>query len=803
MIKNYLLIAFRVLKKERLFTVINLLGLAVGQCAAILIILFVLDEYNTNNWIRNIDRQYMLESSWKNDMNRPEMTTLAPLGKALKQNYPNLVANYFSIDALSCNISDGVSESFRMNMQLGNSSMLPMFGIPLISGDANSALIDKSDIVIQKEVALKFFGSADVLGRSLFLETQNAVYHPGGKKEFTIAGVIDELPINSLTDNLGGRADIYINSDNIQYFRPDDMFSQWDNYIIQTRIELQPGVNPEDLKEPIDQLISKNATSKMADEIIPKLTPLKTYNLTDNNNAKQRLIYILVFIALFILIMAIINFVNISLGMARKRLREIGVRKAMGVLKWQLRAQFLTESLMLSLTSLSITLCLVQLSLPTFLNIVGKSSFTNASYTEVLVCIGLIALIIGVVSGIYPALVLSNHTPVTALKGKFVSKSNKIDVKNVMLTIQYVLTLFVVVSSVIVSKQTDYITTKEKGYDSNNVLVASSVPRWYSPEGVERMLQLTKSFESIPGVSSATLSYEIPDGRHGTNITITESQSGHKHYFGEITSDEKYLETYGLEIVEGRFFNDSDRERSRIVLNESAAKTLFKDKSPIGELVLVNDSIYKEVIGVTKDFHFSSVRKPMEGIVFSLTDSTKVFRYMSFKLDGTINNKQVLSSINDRWNEAFPLVPFEFFFMEDKLTQLYKSDNSFRIALITASIFALSIVLIGVFSLTVQNLSYRIKEIGIRRVLGATVISLLKMLMKEQVWYFLVAVIIATPITYIVSDKWLGEFSYRIEHPFLAYFLSFITIFLLALVVMSSELWKTIRANPVDSLRHD
>ncbi len=268
----------------------------------------------------------MLESDWEGEINRPTMSTLAPLGEAVKDNYPDLVANYFSIDALSCNISDGKDKSFRMNMQLGKGDFIQMFGIPLLHGDPTTAFEEPSNIIIQKEVAQAFFGRTNVIGESLILETQNANQNPTGSKEYIVSGVIDQLPENSITDNLGERTNVYINAENMQYFRPFNLFEDWNNYIIQTRIELQPGVTPEDLQLPIYQLITTNTSEELAEEIIPKLSSIETYNLTDQNNARLQLIYVLAAVAGFILLMAMINFVNISLGMARRRLREIGVR---------------------------------------------------------------------------------------------------------------------------------------------------------------------------------------------------------------------------------------------------------------------------------------------------------------------------------------------------------------------------------------------------------------------------------------------------------------------------------------------
>ncbi len=693
MLKNYLLVAWRNLEKQKLFSMINVFGLAIGLYAFFLIIFFVTDEFSANNWIKNADRQYMIESSWKKDVKLPEFTTLAPLGQALRENYPTLVANYFSIDAVSCNISDGGDKSFRMGLQIGDSTLIEMFGLPLIHGNLKNALDNPDGVVIQKEVALKFFGKTDVIGQSLILETQNANYNPSGMKEFLITGVIDDLPENSITDNLGYRNDVYINRHNIMFFRDVDFFSSWDVPIIQTRIELQPGVKPEDLIAPMQALISKNAPPNLAERIQPKLTPLKSYNLTQNNGTKQKLLYILMGSAFFILLMALINFVNISLGMAKKRMKEIGVRKAIGGLKSQLVFQFLTEATILTMLAFLLSMSLVQLTLPYYAHLINKplTSFSNVHFLHISGILFLVALIVGILSGIYPAFILSRQSTVKALKGKMVTHSSKIDLKKALLTVQFLLALFFMISAVMVSKQVDFMLTKDKGYDARDILVVSSVPRWYSAEGVQRMLAIKNEFSRIAEVEEVSLSYEVLDGRHGTQIDIKRPEGEDYESFGVVTADSQYLKTYGLQLQEGRFYAETDRQKPVIIINQTAASLLFGSQSAIGQLVSIRDNPNQEVIGVVKDFNFSSLHDQIGGIVFNQLDTASVFRYMSFKINKG-SSQSATNAIHLKWQEIFPQVPFEYFFMEDKITELYKSETQFQKIILIASLFAFFIV---------------------------------------------------------------------------------------------------------------
>lgn len=802
MLRNYLIIAWRNIKRQKIFSFINVFGLAIGLCASLLIIVFIADEYQANNWIRNVNSQYMLESDWDAGINRPAITTLAPLGKALKDNYPHLVANYFSIDALSCNVSDGNTKSFRMNLQLGKGPFIDMFRLPLLHGDPQSAFNDMNDIVIQKDVALKFFGRTDVIGKSLLLETQNANHHPKGYKEYMISGVIDDLPVNSITDNLGSRTDVYINADNILFFRSFDVFDAWDNYIIQTRIELQKGVNSEDLIIPMEELIKKNAPSYLADQIQPRLTSIRSYNLTDNNNAKQKLIITLSLVAFFILLMAMINFMNISLGMAQKRMREIGVRKAIGGRKKQLMVQFMAESVLLAFIASLLALCLVQLALPYYINILNKQQFSNVHFIDIAMFILPLALLTGFIAGSYPAFILSGQPAVKALKGKMNRTKKQVDLRRVLLSIQFMLALFFLVSTVTIFQQVDYMLDKDTGYDSENIFVASSVPRWYSPEGVSRILDIKESFKAIPGVTSVSLSYEIPDGRHGTQISLTKPDEQEFNMFGVISCDADYMKTYGLQLERGRFFNDQDVLKSRILLNTSAAQSLFGDQQAIGELLIGRDALTYEVIGVVKDFHFGSLHDNIKGIVFSQIDTSSIFRYLSFKVNDR-NVHQTASAISEKWSEIFPLVPFEHFYMKGKLRELYKTDTQFRKALITASAFAFFIVLIGLFGITIQNMAYRTKEIAIRKVLGASARTIWKLMSREQVIIYLISATFALPVAYLITEKWLNNFAYRIEQPVWQYPIVCLFFLVIALLTISLELLKATRINPADNLKNE
>ncbi len=809
MLRNYITIAWRSLLKQKLFSVINITGLAIGLAACYLIMLFILEEYSTNNWVRNADRHYFLESDWKEGTTGLEITTFAPLGKALQEKYPHLVASYFTIHARTCNVSNGVDKHFRLELQVMDGELLESFGIPLLHGDPGTALDDPNSVVIHKDVALKFFGKADVIGESLILETENAEYDSTGKKHFVVSGVMDYLPENSITDNLGRRTNLYINADNVPYYGLAGMWDRWDINIIQTRIGLQEGVTPDDLAQPMRQLIDDNVPEHMARDVVPKLTPLKSYNLIQNNGARMKMIYVLAVIAGFILVMALINFINISLGMANQRLREIGVRKVVGGLRIQLIIQFLTESVLFALLACLLALGMVQVLLPYYAGLLNKPHlFSNVQPENLYLISAIIAMTVGLLAGSYPAFVLSRQPTIRSLKGKNMMGGKGATLERILLTVQFIMAIFFLLSASVVSRQMDYFLNKDLGYDADNILVVTSLPRWWSREGVDRMLAIKNEFQKLPGVQQATLSFEMPDGRFGSFFDFRDADDPEEQYysFPIVSCDDDYLKTYDLELVEGRFltYEDGTAETIKVVLNETAAQQLFGESPATGRMIAPRDGqgTRHQVVGVVRDFNFGSLHEPIKGYVFTHVNDPVLYRYFSFKIEPD-DLKSTTVEVEAKWREVFPQVPFEYLYMEDKLQELYVAEDQFKKALEIATLFAVGVVLIGLFGITLQNLSYRAREIGIRKVLGATLLSLWQLLTREYTVIFLISAILSVPAVYFLMENWLNGFAYRIDQSVWVYTGGILLFVLFTLLVVGIEIIRSATRNPVDSLRYE
>ncbi|MEO0554479.1 MAG: FtsX-like permease family protein [Bacteroidota bacterium] len=808
MLKNYLTTAWRNLSRQPIFATINVIGLAIGLAAVYLMTLFIWDEYRMNDWVKNANRHYFIESDWKAGRQGLEIVSLTPMGRSLQENYPHLVANHFTVHARSCNVSvPQLNKSFRLDLQVFDGDFLNSYGIPLLHGNASTAFDEPSGIVIQHDVAQKFFGKTDVIGEELVLETENAEYDPVGKKTFMITGVIDKLPENSITDNLGDRTDIYIGSDNVPYYGPVDMWNRWDVDIVQTRIELRERVSPEDLIEPMAELVQNNAPDYLANFMIPKLTALSTYNIGQNDQARGKMINILIAITIFILLVAIMNFINISLGMASKRMKEIGVRKVIGGVRQQIMFQFLSEALLFTVLAALLALCIVQLTQQEFALLVNKPHlFSNTTIPLLYPLFGGLAILIGLLAGMYPSIVLACKPTLNSLKGKESIALKKVDLKKVLLSFQFFIALFIVMTSMVVSDQLNFFLNKDLGYESKNIVTVTSLPRWWSEEGVQKMLSLKEEFKSIPEVKSGTLSFEIPDGRYGQTFDFSNPEKAIDEFytFPVISCDAEYAESFDLELVEGRFLNkdDGNNELKKVVLTEKAAYDLFEDQPVVGNLIRGRDTLDYEVVGIVRDFNFGSLHNPIQGLAFTEVTDPLLYRYFSFQLraDGY---ESAIAKIEQKWNLLFNDVPFEYVTIEDKIQSLYESERQFKSASTIAALLSIAVMTIGLFGVTMQGAAKRTKEIGVRKVLGASGKDIIKLLSKEYMWQIALATLLVVPLSYLVSEKWLSNFAYRIDQSWHTYAAGVFAIAIIVAFTISWELLKAALKNPADSIRHE
>ncbi len=800
MLANYLKIAWRNLLRSKFFSILNIVGLAAGITFAMLIGSYVWGEFQVNRKLRHADRQYIVQSQWKQENMGLDLTTLAPIGQALKTQYPTLVANSYAFYGVTATMSYG-DNHFRESIQIGDPSLLTMYGFALLQGDPRTALALPNGIVITEEKARKLFGKIEVLNQSLTVETTQS-----GKQQFVVTGVLKPLLPNSVTHLLNDETGVFLPLGALPYFGGD--LTNWSDMYIVNYVELQPEVPPTALQKPLAQLIATNAPPNIQKNLTAYLTPLTDYYLQSNDGLVRRMIETLAWVAGFILLMAVINFVNLSLGNASTRLREIGVRKALGGLRRQLTAQFLTEALGLTGVATLLSLGLYTLFRPLFGEVVGKAipALTElpGGYGWALLAV---VVLVGLLAGGYPALHLSAYSSVDSLKGKEKSAAGGRWFRRGLVTVQFTIAVLVFVGAVFVSRQIAFFFEADLGFKKEALLTISSLPRDWSPEGVTRMADIRAQFARLPGVGSASLSFEIPDGSAGLNASVylPEQDSTQAVAMPALTTDEYFAETYRIEVLSGRYFqqNAATQDPSGIVLNEAATKAIgyATPEAAVGQMVRIQGGLQpSRVLGVVRNFHFGTMHKAIEPLLIGHVQTVPIYRYFSFKL-APGNTRRAMGAIEKKWHELFPDAPLDYAFLDQTLEKLYKTELQMEKAAYLATALSLIVMLLGVVGLVSLTVSRRTKEVGIRKVLGASIPGIVGLFLKEYAWILLIANLIAWPLAYGLLTDWLADYAYHTDLTWLPFVQVGAGLALVSALVVGLQVIKTAMKNPVESLR--
>jgi len=802
MLKNYFKIAWRNIIKNRFYALVNIIGLSTGIAFTLLISAYVWGDLQVNHQLKNADHQYILQSKWKDPNMGFELSTLAELPKALKTEYPNLVANYYHWDGITSNISKG-DKHFREHIQLGDSTFLNMYGFSLLKGNIKTALNGPFSVVIAEDKAIKYFGKTDVIGQTITIENFS-----GSKHDFVISGVMKKLSRNSVINlNDYNNNDFFLPLSASRFMGRND--EGWNNTNLVGYLELQPGVTPKDLEKPIHDLLKKNVSAQILQNLTPYLVPLKTYYLSANKGVIKKMLYTLSSIALFILLMAVINFINMCISQSSTRMKEMGIRKVLGGMKKQLVWQFLTESTLLVMLATVFALLIYVLVRPVFNNILGKEIMGLFEFPAYFFLIPFfLAILLGLLAGIYPAFVLASLKSVDSLKGKVSSIKESVFMRKSLIGFQFGIAVVVFIGALIIAQQVKLFFSKSLGYDKDYVVYAS-VPRDWSRKGVQKMEQIRYQLAQMPEISSISLSWEIPDGMSGGSVQVYKQGTDSTRAISAqaMGTDNQYASTYGIPLKAGSFFTDvyTPADSAKVVINETQAKALgwIDPQKAIGQQVYIqgNKNLFT-ICGVTSDFHFGSMQKQIQPITFINVNFSNFYRYFSFKLRPG-NMQHDLETLQKKWSTLLPDAPFEYVFMDDALKKVYQTEIQLQKASYMATALAIVIVLLGILGLTAQSIQKRTKEIGIRKVLGSSVAGIILLFLKEFLGIVLIAGLVACPIAFFIMQKWLSDYVYRITitaNPFM------IAIALLTLVTMLLITIQTIKAalaNPVKSLRSE
>ena len=802
MLSNYVKIAWRNLFRHKFFSLLNILGLAMGITFTLLIGSYVWSEFQVNRGLRNAPQQCIVQSRWKQENRGMPFTTLAPIAPALKAQYPTLIANFYRFHGASATLSKGTNH-FRESIQIGDSTLLTMYGFKLLYGNPQTALTGPDAIVITAAKALKLFGKTDVVNQSLTVETPQS-----GKKEFRVTGVLEPLLPNSVSHLLTEANEVFMATGALPYFGAD--MTNWQNPYIVNYVELRPGVTPQDLAKPLAQLIQTNTPPDIQKNLTAYVTPLTDYYLQSNKGLVRKMIVTLSAVALFILLMAIVNFINLSMGSSSSRLREIGVRKALGGLRRQLTTQFLLEALVLTAIATLLSVVLYVLLRPLFAGIVGK---TIPSLTDlpgpVSWLLLLLVLLVGGLAGGYPALHLSAYSSVDSLKGKSRSAGEGQWLRRGLVTTQFTIAIFVFVGAIVVSRQIAYFFNTDLGFNKEAVLTISSLPRDWSKAGVARMEAARDQFARLPGIQSASLSFEIPNGNVGNsgNPYPEGRDSAQAVSMKIMTTDENFAQTYQIGIRAGRYFHygRGGYDSTSVVLNESATKALgYKTpEAAIGQAIRFQGGTRSfRIQAVTQNFHVGTMHETISPLVIAHVQNRPIYRFFSFRL-APGHTRTTIAAIEHKWRDLFPDAPFDYAFMDQTLQKLYQTELQLEKAAYVATGLALLIVLLGVVGLVSMSVSRRTKEVGIRKVLGASVPGIVGLFLKEYVWILVIANVLAWPLAYWFVTDWLADYAYRTTLTWLPFAGVGIGLAILTGVVVGLQTVKAARMNPVTSLRSE
>lgn len=800
MLKNYLVVAVRHLLRHKAFSAINILCLAIGLTFSLAIGVYALGQYGINASLKNADRHYLVKSNWKVKEMGLDLTTFGPLPKTLKEEYPSLVANYYRYNPVTNVVSAG-DKYFKEDIAIGDTTLVSLYGFPVLYGSPQRPFADNNSAVITETMAMKLFGEKNAVNKVLSILTT----HNGEKQDYKVSAVLKDVPYNSVTNLIGDTYGVFVPTEGNRYYTGGDPAQYWNAAYEVGTVELQPGVSPKDLDKPLKQLLAKYTTEDVQKNLTVELAPVRAYYLNDHHGAVRKMVTMLSLAALFILLMAVINFVNISIGTSAYRLKEIGLRKVFGGVRRQLIFQFMTEALLLTGIAALLSTVFYGVLRPLFEQVLntGLASFFHFKAATFAYLLGVV-LATGFIAGIYPAFVLSSSRVINAVKGKLDATGGGLGLRKSMLVVQFTLAIVVFIAALTVSRQVTYIFSKDIGYHKEGVLVLTAFPKQWDTAGVARMMDIKGALQRLPVVKDASLSFEIPARKPPGSVDMQPlNGDGRKVLIAACGTDEDYASTFGLNVLSGSPFSQGGGYvPNQVVLNESAVKALgLTVGSAVGtQIKSPSSGTVSTVAGVVKDYHYSSLQERIEPVAFFHVRDATAYRFLSLKLSSA-NLADAVAMIKKRWKELSPNTPFEYTFMDEKFRALYGPELQLKKAAGLATVLNLVIVFLGIFGMVTFTLLKRTKEIAVRKVLGADSRAIVLLFLKDYAGLLLLANVIAWPLAYLITNKWLQNYAYRVEQQLTPYLVVCLAVFAAAFLLITLQSLKASLSNPVKNLR--
>ncbi|MFT3705381.1 MAG: ABC transporter permease [Agriterribacter sp.] len=788
MLKNYFKIAWRNLMKNKVFSLINVLGLTIGITVCMMIFLFIMNEFSFDRFHKNGDRIYEVMRIY--DSTKPSVPWLSgPYAPALLNDFPNEIKRAVRVMPSNYLVTYGAKAFNEKKVYRADPDFFQLFSFPLVKGNPATALQDPNSIVISETAAKKYFGNEDPIGKVLELDK---------KDQLKVTGVVKDVPSNSHLDFDMVRSIADLNN--------AEFFKKWINNNNFTYVLLDEHADKAKLQQRFPEFMNKymgNDMTKYGMHFSISLTPLRDIYLQESSSfatakhGDKKVVYIFLSIAVLILLIACINFMNLSTIRAVERSKEVGLRKVMGALRNQLVWQFIGESVLLTGISCVLSLGLLQVLMPVYSNLLGYTlSVTWGSINIYIFLLGII-LIVGFLAGSYPAFFLSAFSPIQALKGKLKLGKGGSFFRQALVVVQFSITVLLIVSTIVIMSQMDYIRKKELGYNKEHTIVIpiDNGDFYDHMSAFKNELRTKNSIQSVammsgePGGFFDGQTFEV-EGKQEVMKSRTEF------------ADFEFVQTLGLKIIAGRDFSPlhaTDTAEAMLINRTAAMQFGFTPEQAIGKWIknTVRDTIRRRIIGVIEDFNFLSLKENMDALVISPSEDRRV-ALVKFKSD---NIPAVLQMVKEAYSNVAPAYPLEYTFLDQKFDTLYKKDVRQQTVLSIFSGLAIFIACLGLFGLASFAAAKRTKEIGVRKVLGSSTRNIVMLLSTDLLKPVLIAACIALPAGYYIMTNWLQNFAYRTPLHWWIFVLAAVITFGIALFTVGVKALKAAGANPVKSLR--
>jgi putative ABC transport system permease protein len=797
MIRNYITSITRYIARNKAFTFINVLGLATGIMACMLIMQYVLHEFSYDNFHAKKNNLYrvQLDRYDKGVLATQWAAGSAGIGPAFKANLPE-VKRYARINRQSSVLRYQDVFFKEEHTCFASEDFFRMFSVNLIKGVDSLVLKEPFKIAISESFAKRYFGNEDPIGKTL---------RRNGNEDYEVTGVFEDLPVNTHMD-----FNAVMSFESLKKLWNNEIASwDWDGFF--TYLELEEGTDPKFFESKIPALANKLVEAKASDRMTFHLQPITDIHLDSDfmfewkQNGDRRSTYFLSVVAVLILVIAWINYVNLSTAKSIERAREVGVRKVMGSFRWQLVQQFLFESLVLNALAVIIAVVSVVMLTPWFSELTGRQ-LDYLLFRQTMFWIWMAVLIVGgaLLSGLYPAFVLSGYKPVEVLKGRFKNSGKGVLFRKGMVVTQFIASITLIVGTFTVYLQLRYMQNQDLGVNIDQTLVV------YSPNVIDSTYEqkfsiFKQKLSQYPEVSVVTASTAIPGQQPGWNAggirRLSQREDEAKQY-RVIMMDHDFVKSFGLDLVAGRDFSgDMANEHENVLLNESSARQMGYDEPEDA----INDRIFFwgdtfRIVGVLKNYHQESLKKAHEPLIFRYGKAPN--GYYSIKFN-TSDVKESLATFEEQWKTIFPGNPFIYFFLDEHYNKQYQADQQFGKVFGIFSGLAIVIACLGLFGLSSLTAVQRTKEIGVRKVLGASVPGILGLVGKDYVYLMMIAIALSIPLAGWAMTEWLQNFQYRIAMSWYIFALPGLIVMLIALGTVSVHTWKVARVNPAKSLRYE